>query len=266
MSNLTIYDQTKQELSEVSFVKDTLNQLRIAEIKDSVQILNQMASWISDTAFIAKIKDAVPLHQKKDIKEMILLRFKNLSFNELHYAFKMERFGILGDKTEHYQSFDAEYVGKVLDKYVAWKREVKVRENITKQAAPQSVTPQERADIRLKFLTNVFNDLKANGYSEDAWLLFSALEQDGKLTIGNSRKKEIYNEQKEKYLKQLKVNVLDRDMKHKIKKIISSEEQGKKNAEIVRRSKSYSVSEYLHDYLESFKVFHNHIENQNPPE
>lgn len=262
MSNLTIYDQTKQELSEVSFVKDTLNQPRIAEIKDSVQIINQMTSWIADTALIMKINGTIELYQKKDIKEMILLRFKNLSFNELHYAFKMERYGVLGLKTEHYQSFDAEYVGKVLDKYVEWKREVKVRENISKNAEPMELSDEEREDIRVKFLTNVYNDLKVNGYSEDAWLLFENLEKDGKLTIGNSRKKEIYNEQKEKYLKQLKVNVLDRDIKHKIKKIISSDEQGKKNAEIVRRSKSYSVSEYLIDYLDSLETFRTHIETK----
>ena len=265
MSNLAIYNPKTQELSEVSFVRDTLNQLRIAEVKDSVQVLNQIASWIADTSLIMKIKDQVPQHQKRDIKEMILFRFKNLSFNELHYAFKMERFGILGLKTEHYQSFDADYVGKVLDKYVEWKREVKVRENINSNSEPMEISKEERSEIRVKFLTNIYNELKANGHSDDAWLLFSALEQEGKLLIGNSRKKEIYKEQKEKYLKQLKINVLDRDMKHKIKKIISSDEQGKKNAEIVRRSKSYSVSEYLNDYLDSFKEFQNHIETPNPP-
>ena len=263
MSNLVIYNPKTQELSEVSFVRDTLNQLRIAEIKDSVQILNQMASWISDTAFIAKIKDAVPLHQKRDIKEIILLRFKNLSFNELHYAFKMERFGVLGEKTTHYQSFDADYVGKVLDKYVEWKREVKVRENINSNSKPMETTKEERAEIRIKFLRNVYNEIKTNGHSVDAWLLFDELEKSGKLLIGNSRKKEIYQEQKVQYLNQLKLKVLDRDIKTKIKRIISSEEQGQTNAEIKRRSKSYSVSDHLSDYIESFDIFREYI-NKKP--
>ena len=113
MSNLAIYNPKTQELSEVSFVKDTLNQLRIAEVKDSVQIINEISRWIGETALMMKVNGAVPQHHKKDIKEMVLMRFKNFSFDELYYAFKMERFGVLGEKTTHYQSFDADYVGNI---------------------------------------------------------------------------------------------------------------------------------------------------------
>jgi len=144
MSNLVIYDQKKQDLSEVSFLKDTSSQIKISEIKDSVQIINQMSSWIADTSLIMKIKDAIPLHQKKDIKEMILLRFKNLSFDELYYAFKMERYGVLRLQIEHYQIFDAAYVGKILDKYVDWKREVKTINSISNKTEPEEMSEEQK--------------------------------------------------------------------------------------------------------------------------
>jgi len=263
MSNLVIYNPKTQELSEVSFVRDTLNQTLISEVKDSVRIINEISRWIGETALMMKVNGAVPQHQKIDIKEMVLMRFKNFSFDELYYAFKMERFGILGEKTTHYQSFDADYVGKVLDKYVEWKRDVKVRENINSNSEPMETSKEERAEIRLEFLRNVYNEIKTNGHSEDAWLLFDELEKSGKLLIGNSRKKEIYQEQKVQYLNQLKLKVLDRDIKTKIKRIISSEEQGQTNAEIKRRSKAYSVSDHLSDYMEDFDSFKNHI-NKKP--
>ena len=205
-------------------------------------------------------------HHKIDIKEMVLMRFKNFSFNELYYAFKMERFGILGEKTTHYQSFDAEYVGKVLDKYVEWKREVKRIRNISNTEKRVETTTEERSVIREEFLQNIYADLKERGYCEDAWLLFDELEKSGKLLIGNSRKKEIYQEQKVQYLNQLKLKVLDRDIKTKIKQIISSEEQGQTNAEIKRRSKAYSVSDHLSDYMDSFESFKNHVNYPPTPE
>jgi len=263
MSNLAIYNPKTQELSEVSFIKDTLNQTLISEVKDSVQIINEISRWIGETALMMKVNGAVPQHHKIDIKEMVLMRFKNFSFDELYYAFKMERFGVLGEKTTHYQSFDAEYVGKILDKYLEWKREVKRIRNISNTEKRVETTTEERSVIREEFLQNIYADLKERGYCEDAWLLFDELEKNGKLLIGNSRKKEIYQEQKVKYLNQLKLKVLDRDIKTKIKRIISSEEQGQTNAEIKRRSKSFSVSDHLSDYMEDFESFKNHI-NKKP--
>jgi len=263
MSNLVIYNPKTQELSEVSFVRDTLNQTLISEVKDSVRIINEISRWIGETALMMKVNGAVPPHHKKDIKEMVLMRFKNFSFDELYYAFKMERFGVLGEKTTHYQSFDAEYVGKILDKYVEWKREVKRIRNISNTEKRVETTTEERSVIRDEFLQNIYADLKERGYCEDAWLLFDELEKNGKLLIGNSRKKEIYQQQKVQYLNQLKLKVLDRDIKTKIKRIISSEEQGQTNAEIKRRSKSFSVSDYLSDYMDNFEIFKNHI-NKKP--
>jgi hypothetical protein len=144
MSQLVIYNDQSQALSEVAFVKDTLGQLKIREITDSVQVINHMANWIADTAHVMKIKDPVEPNFKKDIKELILMRFKNLSFDELYYAFKLERYGVYDVKTEHYQSFDATYVSAVLDKYVLWKREMKNRHQVAEQKELPKMSDAEK--------------------------------------------------------------------------------------------------------------------------
>jgi hypothetical protein len=49
---------------------------------------------------------------------------------EIEYAFCLNRDGVFGDPTPHYQFVDREYVGIVLRKYMNWKLEKNRRPNI----------------------------------------------------------------------------------------------------------------------------------------
>ena len=62
---------------------------------------------------------------KQDISVMIKTRFRSLSFEELDYAFQLDRHGYHGDSTKHYQLFNAEYVAIIIKKYMKWKDKMK---------------------------------------------------------------------------------------------------------------------------------------------
>ena len=112
--SLAIYTPTKQHLPATDFVRDTFNQLRIDKGNvSSVKV--EVIKCLSENATHLGIKEINP-DLISDCFEMILMRYKELSVDELHYAFKLHRFGEL-DKVEHYQLLNADFVQKVLSNY-----------------------------------------------------------------------------------------------------------------------------------------------------
>ena len=127
---LTIYNPQKVELTEIAFVKDTVNQIKIRDINNLYELTKQLSIIISSAFFHLGMKEEMTEITKRDIKELILMRFKGLSLDEICYAFKLERYGVLGDKTQSYGLYNANYVSTVLDKYIIWKRKIKSDNNL----------------------------------------------------------------------------------------------------------------------------------------
>lgn len=82
---------------------------------------------ISRTATLSGFKGEIPEINKDDISELLLTRFKTISLNELNFAFKLDRHGYHGEPTQHYQLFNAEYVARVLNRYLKYKNEIRIR-------------------------------------------------------------------------------------------------------------------------------------------
>lgn len=143
MSNLTIYNPEASNLNEVAFVRETGLQTRIKDIS-GYEISKQFGILFTKLSVAGGIKGEISDFDKRDIKEMILRRFKNLSLNEIDYAFKLERCGDYGDRIEHYQLFNAEYVSKILDRYREWKRNVKLRHNISEVQKKPELSEKEK--------------------------------------------------------------------------------------------------------------------------
>lgn len=72
------------------------------------------------------LKGEIPDINKEDITELLMTRFPTLSLNEIQYAFKIDRYGYHGDPTQHFQLFNAEYVVRVLNKYLEYSHKVKI--------------------------------------------------------------------------------------------------------------------------------------------
>lgn len=77
------------------------------------------------TAILTGFKGEIPEINKEDITDLLFTRFSTISLNELSYAFKIDRHGYHGEPTPHYQLFNAEYVSKVLNKYLQYKQIIK---------------------------------------------------------------------------------------------------------------------------------------------
>jgi hypothetical protein len=146
MVELVIYKEERQSLGEVAFISDTPNQLKIRDITDDEVFIHQLVKSIVLINALAGIKEPISDIVKADIKEMILSRFKTFSFDELSYAFKLERYGKLEPRTEHFQLFDAVYVSKVLEKYKKWKLNKRISHNISKSKESNRMNEEELQD------------------------------------------------------------------------------------------------------------------------
>lgn len=107
------------------------------------------------------IKTGVEVVNKQDIARLIVTRFKNMSFEEMEYAFALERYGMLGEKTKHYQLFNAEYVSSVFLKYKKWLSDIRYTNNI-----PLAIVDKEIKEIseeeKLKIVIDGVKDCVLN--------------------------------------------------------------------------------------------------------
>lgn len=140
---IIVYKEEISNLSEVAFVRDTMKQTKIREI-DSYEFKKQLAIVLTKINAQMGIKHEISPIYKTDISEMILSRFKNLSLNELEYAFKLERFGEFDDRTDHYHDFNTVYCSTILAKYVEWKRNVKIKHKISNEIEEKEASEEEK--------------------------------------------------------------------------------------------------------------------------
>lgn len=131
MGDLVIYNEDRQKLPEVAFIKSVSDHVKIRDISNSYELSKRLSLIFVVITNHLGIKDPIHDITKNDIRELILSRFKNLSIDEVAYAFKMERYGMYEEKTEHYQLFNAEYVSAVLNKYIKKKRDIKILHEIS---------------------------------------------------------------------------------------------------------------------------------------
>jgi hypothetical protein len=156
MSNLQVYNERSIQLSPMSFVNDIQNQLKIRDLDiDSEDFMNKIAVFFTKTVNLLGIKEAILDVNKSDIFEMLIMKYKGISLEELSYAFKMERYGQLLPKTHHYQLINAEYVSSVLDKYVNW-RVSKIKNNTSTVKIMPKISDQDKItkenDIVVRFI------------------------------------------------------------------------------------------------------------------
>ena len=116
-------------------------------------------------ANLAGIKDPISDINKTDISEMILKFYNGLSLEEIDYAFKMERYGFLGDKTEHFQLFNSDYVSTVLKKYKNWLKEKRITHNISldSKEEQQEMSQEEKDNLVFGGCMNCFEQYKQDG-------------------------------------------------------------------------------------------------------
>ena len=147
--SLTIYNPKRHDLTEVAFIKDAKSQIRIMDVADKAQLKNAFIATLTITHNLSGIKEPLTDELKADIKEMVLMRFRYLSLDEICYAFKLERYGAHEKRTEHYQLFNAVYVADVLNKYKLWKQKKIVLHNLNQDNSKESITSTEQNELAI---------------------------------------------------------------------------------------------------------------------
>ena len=174
---------------------------------------------------------------KQDIVEMILVKYKHFSIEEIDYAFRYDRYS--GDPIEHFQLFNSEYVAKVLKRYKDYIIQIKKDNNISHSISKVNfVSDEEKRIIHEEFLKVVYEEIKEFNISDSAWLLWDKVyNKHGKSIEVQQR---LFRMQKFKFLRFRPTN-------------FDFIKGGKKSVQNICRS--IMVSHFLKHHLSSFEEF-----------
>lgn len=255
---LIIYKKERQNLKEVPFLKDVPNQVKIKDISDMNVFTNQLVKTMILVNNLSGIKEPMTDSVKSDIKDMFLMQFKELSFDEVTYAFRLERFGVYEERTKHYQLFDSEYVSKVLVKYKKWKTTKRRQHNLnqTKENTDlMNLTDVEKERIMLSAVERCRKEIKVDGkFTSIAHHVYDFMIETNRMrTPSNDVKKACFSmalrQQKEELSQKSTTNFL---LNKQLKRAI--EDLGKGDARTIKIAKTILLEDYFKTELKQINT------------
>lgn len=204
-------------------------------------------------------------------KQMVLIfdlvksKFGSLTVPEIKEAFKMFVSGEFPN-LKVFRMLDCIVVADVLNAYREFRNDSLRAYDQKKKLLIEQPKPMSDEEIKQNFenlVKLIFEDLKENEFSSDAWLLYEQLEAKGLIQISNKEKKELYAKQAKIYLLEASQEAEKRNMpsaKSVIQDITNKIAKGKIIRSVANRCKSIVVSEFLKNYLTDFEQFRNQIE------
>ena len=266
MSKLIVYKEEKSLLSEVAFVRDTITQTKIREV-DSYEFTKQIGMLLTKINAQMGIKHEISNIYKQDIKEMILSRFKNLSLNEIEFAFRLERYGEYIDekghesRTDHFHDFNTVYVSTILGKYVLWKRNMKINHQISAQNQKIELTEEQKQKLINNGIIECIEYYEQHRTMMDGKITFAydVLYDDGYLPKDDDYKRKMYKDA----VLALEIECRNRvpanvDEKKHIKEVLKQIKQPR-SSKAITKAKELIVLDYFRKltanerYLEAFK-------------
>ncbi len=154
-------------LTPIQFVKQSY---LVPTIRTDLNPSNQnlLTAVLIQAHTLAGFKGEIDEITKKDLSNLISNRFNNLSVIEISKAFENERFGLYESKSNGYNYFGAEYVSEILDKYEAWKLDLKQRHNITRESVipiqnqSPEISESQKTEIMNQAIERLFEEYKKN--------------------------------------------------------------------------------------------------------
>jgi hypothetical protein len=148
------------------FVKNTYKFVKIRDRKTEMNFNTLIGVMFVEISILAGIKD-ISDENKRDIVKMILTACDDLTIEEIYKAFELERYGEYGQKTEHFQLFNADYIAKIIAKYREWKLQVKTQHNISiallKEKNEQKVSQEEQKLIMDNAIKRLYHEFLDSG-------------------------------------------------------------------------------------------------------
>lgn len=243
-------------LSTIEFFNFIHQTLKIKDRIDEIGFLNLLGACLVKIHSLSGIKSQIDDFTKQDLLKMILSRFKTLSIDEIYKAFEMERYLTYGQKTDHFQLFDANYVSEILSKYENWKIEEKKKLFFEADQIETLKIPVDRKKIRHEFLEMLFYELNNHDYSDSAWLIYDDLKARKMIEISDKEGWELYETQLILHTKEIKETSKDRiDFKSRMADLQITLDNKKPVPIVQNKCRSILVCRVMKNYTNDFETF-----------
>lgn len=169
----------------------------VPTLKELEQINPQLLSELLGISFtksatLSGFKEEISLIDKNDIRELLDFRFSHLKISDIIYAFKINRYGEMGEPISGYQLFNAEFVAKVLDQFLAWRKQMSTNPAIIRQEEEERKALEAPPQIAFAEVVKSFYQNFKKGFTFGLHSLFEKLEQLGEINLTIEQKWEIY--------------------------------------------------------------------------
>jgi hypothetical protein len=206
-NSIAIMEQ-KCNVGSVQFLKSNFENKKIRERITEPDIKTLIGTILIKIGALAGFKNEIDFLIGQDIIKMIFSTYGDLTVEEIHKAFELERYGSFEDKTEHFQLFNADYIAKILKKYKNWKQNIKIHHDITSNSTLklEEITASQKEDIIKNGVNRLYEQYKTSKIIEDpSEYLFDFLVEKG-IIKSNSNPKliEYYQMQLQKATAELK--------------------------------------------------------------
>ena len=183
-------------LEKITFLKK--EQIKIKDIPKDEKFRIILGATLTEVYNLAGLKGSIDDINKRDIKQLLITRFKSLSIPDIYYAFKNERYGVYDAKTSHYGLFNAEYVSDILKKYQNWKIEQIKTHNIKKEKILTEKKPIDKIKILENGVQRVCLEYLSTGKIElKEPQIYDYLDSKGEMPKCNEYKNKIMKKAKE---------------------------------------------------------------------
>jgi hypothetical protein len=183
--------EEKSNVSPVLFLKSNFENKKIRERATDPDLKMIIGTMLIKICTLSGIKNEIDSLTAQDIVKMILSTYSDLTIEEIHKAFELERYGSYEDKTEHFQLFNSDYISKILKKYKNWKQKTKSLHNIefnSKNQLPE-LTESQKETILINGVNRVYQEYQSTKIIEDPCeYIFDFLIQKGKIKNNSNPK------------------------------------------------------------------------------
>ncbi|MBC7845591.1 MAG: hypothetical protein H7Y10_03770 [Flavobacterium sp.] len=256
--------EQKCSLPSVQFLKSNLENKKIRDRQTEPDIKTLIGVMFAKIGALSGIKNEIDSMIAQDIMKMIFNAYGNLTIEEIYKAFELERYGSFEDKTPHFQMIDADYVAKILKKYIQWRHNIKMQHNITSDTLKlDAITESQKETIVKEGVNQFYQQYKTNKTIEDpSEYVFDFLVQKGIIKTNNNPKVlEYYQMQLQKAQQELKKENIAKTSTDKLERQTLKTDLNKITAghspKIILRAKKNILAEFFENQilLKTEKIF-----------
>jgi len=231
----------------------------IQDVKETDSLINYLITILNIKVSSQEEADDLKI-QMLVVSDFLKTKFGHLTIPEIKEAFKMyvaREF----PNIKVFRILDCPSIGEVLQAYTDFRAEALRKYSQQKTAllqAPSGPTEEDKKKIRNQLVDIIFDDLKKQGYSNDAYFLYDELYDSGKIKVTDLEKKILYKKELQKYSSEQRIEIEKNGhiSKNSLLKELKAKVESKNPILTVQnRCKSILASEYLTRNLEDLESF-----------